>query len=145
MYLLDADVLTLYLQHADQHPALVSRIQSLRPERVRVSVVAAQEVIQGAFNLIRQNQQTGKSTTGYRLLASLLQDLAFAILPFDDAANAVYNTLPAAVKRVGANDCRIAASALVHGYSVVTRNTRHFGQIPGVRFEDWTLPETAPL
>ena len=48
-------------------------------------------------------------------------------------------TRPAAIKRLGTHDCRIAATAIVSGFTVVTCNTRHFQPIPDVQVEDWSL------
>jgi tRNA(fMet)-specific endonuclease VapC len=43
---------------------------------------------------------------------------------------------PEKVKRIGRGDCQIAAIALRHNATVVTRNLRHFEQVPGVLCED---------
>lgn len=37
-------------------------------------------------------------------------------------------------------DLMIAAVALVHDLTLVTNNTKHFRNIPGLRLEDWLVP-----
>lgn len=39
--------------------------------------------------------------------------------------------------RIGSQDCRIAAQAMTHGLTVITRNLRDFEQI-GAPCEDWS-------
>jgi tRNA(fMet)-specific endonuclease VapC len=139
MYLLDTDVASILLNYQGQQPLLERRVLATPHAQLWVSVITAEEMIQGAFKLIRREQQRGCGTNGYALLAKTLRDLAdFQILPYHDQADAVFKAFPAPVKRIGRGDCQIAASAITHGYTVITRNTRHFAQIPGVRFADWT-------
>lgn len=38
---------------------------------------------------------------------------------------------------IGENDLKIAATALHHKLTVVTRNVRHFSRVPGLIVEDW--------
>jgi tRNA(fMet)-specific endonuclease VapC len=63
------------------------------------------------------------------------------ILEFDEAAARMFGRLSAALQARGAPrgdmDVLIASVALVHGEWIVTRNTRHFESIPGLRVEGY--------
>ncbi len=41
---------------------------------------------------------------------------------------------------IGPLDTMLAAHALCLGISLVTNNTGEFSRVPGLQFEDWTLP-----
>jgi tRNA(fMet)-specific endonuclease VapC len=38
---------------------------------------------------------------------------------------------------IGDMDIATAATALVHGFTLVTHNRRHFNRIPGLQLDDW--------
>jgi len=138
-YVLDTDIVGLFFHHRAQQPGLERRILESPRDSLWVSVITVEEVVQGAISLIRRNEQMGKHLSGYALLAKVVPDLAaFQILPYDGDADRIYRAMSPATRRVGRNDCRIAASAIACGYTVVTRNGRDFAQIPDVRWEDWT-------
>ncbi|MHB8874143.1 MAG: type II toxin-antitoxin system VapC family toxin [Myxococcaceae bacterium] len=68
----------------------------------------------------------------------------FAVLPslaFDDDGAAWYGLLRAQLEREGKlpgpNDLMIAATALANDLAIVTRNTREFQRVPGLRLEEW--------
>ena len=42
-----------------------------------------------------------------------------------------------APKKIGRADLLIACIALAHGETLVTRNVRHFKQVPGLTIENW--------
>jgi tRNA(fMet)-specific endonuclease VapC len=42
------------------------------------------------------------------------------------------------MRRIGRADLLIACIALAHDATVVTRNIRHFRQVPGLKIVDWS-------
>ncbi len=61
------------------------------------------------------------------------------VLPFDDAAAQVFESLRKQGVRVGTMDLRIAATAIARGYTLLSRNLVDFERVPGLRVEDWTV------
>lgn len=47
----------------------------------------------------------------------------------------IYRALSASGQLIGANDLWIAATALAHGFAVVTNNGSEFGRVPGLEVE----------
>lgn len=60
-------------------------------------------------------------------------------LAYTEEAAAHFVQLRQAKLRIGTQDLRIAAIALVHGATVVTRNWRDFRHVPGLALEDWSI------
>jgi tRNA(fMet)-specific endonuclease VapC len=60
------------------------------------------------------------------------------VLEFDARAGAEFEHLQAARLRVGTMDLKVAAIALAHDATVLTRNISDFSRVPNLRVEDWT-------
>lgn len=56
---------------------------------------------------------------------------------YSPEAEAVFQTFSPRIIRIGPQDCRIAAQAIAHGMTVITRNRRDFDAI-GARYADWS-------
>ncbi len=50
----------------------------------------------------------------------------------------IYSSYDSKIRRIGTNDCRIAAIAQTLGFTVITANARHFDAI-GCAHEDWSI------
>jgi tRNA(fMet)-specific endonuclease VapC len=50
-----------------------------------------------------------------------------------------FNELRRQKIRIGTRDLRIAATALVHNLTLVTRNHKDFSRVPALRIEDWSV------
>jgi tRNA(fMet)-specific endonuclease VapC len=59
------------------------------------------------------------------------------VLAFDHRCLEQYDALRSQDVRIGTLDLRIAATALVHKLTMVTRNTKDFARVPGLQIEDW--------
>ena len=61
------------------------------------------------------------------------------IVPIDQAASVEFERLRAISKyrKIGRADLLIASITLANKATLVTRNKRHFKQIPGLRVENW--------
>ncbi len=62
---------------------------------------------------------------------------AYRVLPLDQPAIAIYQQFLSL--RINKMDLRIAATALSHNLTVLTRNSVDFQRVPGLRIEDWTV------
>jgi tRNA(fMet)-specific endonuclease VapC len=148
VYLLDTDTFSEYLNEdtlPESEAPITRRIAALTPGQVIICAVTLAEVMRGMLNLLQRMEKADKDAVGYAALVRADYGIhRFFIAPYSDAAHAHFLGFTPAVRRLGRPDCQIAAIALANNYIVVTRNTRHFSQIPGVLFEDWTRPSMEP-
>ena len=122
MFLIDTDVLSA-LRRPERSPGLVSWIAGQRTTDLYMSVVSLGEIERGIARQRRQDPTFAGALAAW--LDTLLVLYGERILPFDLPAARRWGRLSAAVGHEGA-DLLIAATALEHGLTVVTRNVRHF-------------------
>jgi tRNA(fMet)-specific endonuclease VapC len=60
------------------------------------------------------------------------------VLGFDERAGMEFERLQRSRIRIGTMDLKIAAIALAHDATVLTRNSKDFSRVPNLRVEDWT-------
>ena len=122
MFLLDTDVLSALRRRERNHGA-VRWVEAQRTADIYISVVTVGEIERG----IAQQQQRNPSFA-QELALWLDRVLAWysdRILSVDTATARRWGQLSATLGNDGA-DLLIAATALEHGLTVVTRNVRHF-------------------
>ncbi len=66
------------------------------------------------------------------------------VLPFTGEAATRYRDFRKQKIRVGSMDLKIGAIVIGHDATLWTRNVKHFGQIPGLKVEDWTKLSRGP-
>jgi tRNA(fMet)-specific endonuclease VapC len=75
-----------------------------------------------------------------KLLARTEELLAqMMVVPMDEASAVQFDRLRATrkLRKIGRADLLIASIAMVHQAALVTRNVRHFRQVPGLKVINW--------
>ncbi len=135
MFLLDTNVFSELRKGRNARPGLVALVDAADPARLHVSIVTLGEIAFGA----EIAPDAGLRATVHRWLAIQIDLFADRILAVTIDTHPRYASLRAAAKRAGAvygdNDLWIAAQALEHGLTVLTRD-KAFATMPGVRVLD---------
>ena len=140
MYVLDTDVTSNLFDAARSSELLRRRVRSTPLDDLAITVITLEETMRGALDEIRKRDSRRRSVVDpYADIQRLYYNLTrFAMLPYSADAEGIYSAFSPIIKRIGTNDCRIAAIALAGGHVVVTANTRDFSRIPGLLIQDWT-------
>jgi len=135
MFLLDTNVLSELRRPDRANPNVVRWADSVAVDQFFVSVMSLFEIERGALQIARRD------TTQARVLRSWIDDhirvrFANRILPIDEAVAMRAAALHVPDPRPE-RDAMIAATALVHGMTVVTRNMDDFGNTGVFLLNPW--------
>jgi tRNA(fMet)-specific endonuclease VapC len=125
LYILDTDHLS-FVQRG--HPQVIARLSAIPIAQRAVTIVTADEQLQGRLALIRRAKTQTDAARAYERLRETIQLFATVrILPYDTAAVAQFEALRQQGVRIGTQDLRIAAICLTQQATLATRNQRDFG------------------
>jgi tRNA(fMet)-specific endonuclease VapC len=141
--------MTLFILDSDHVSLLLEGNESIRRRKqqslgeVATSIITVQEVFNGWVSRINARESLQNPVPLYSRLWRTTEYFKDAtIANYDDDAHVVYQRLlkenPALRKNRLQRDMRIAAIALSLSATVVTRNQRDFGLVPGLSLVDWT-------
>ena len=126
-YLLDTNVVIGLSKGISK---LEQKIHQQDPADVGLSVIVLHELYFGAYK-------------GRRVTANIeaIADLKFDVVDFDkeDARHAgeIRAILAARGRPIGPYDVLLAGQAMSRDLTLITRNTREFSRVQGLRIEDW--------
>jgi toxin FitB len=123
MYLIDTDVLSA-LRKRQRALRLETWIAGQRTSDLFLSVVSIGEIERGIALKRTKDPDFAELLTAW--LDRVLTLYGGRILSFDLGSSRRWGQLSAAIGNQGADDLQIAATALEHGLTVVTRNVRHY-------------------
>lgn len=131
MLILDSNTISYYFRG---DPQVVPRLQALRPADVGVQAIVEYEL---RYGLLRLPQEA--ATPRLAALAQLLQPMQRLAFDSECAAQAarIRAELEARGTPIGPHDILIAATALRHQSTLVTRNVREFSRVPGLQWINW--------
>lgn len=137
LYILDTDSLTL-AQRGQRE--VTQRILATDPVHLATTVISVEEQLTGWYTLLHRTRDHAKLARVYQRLAETVTYFCrWSILPYTEAAIDRSVQLRGLKRNIGKMDLAIAAIALEHGGTVVTRNTRDFQRVPGLTIEDWSV------
>jgi tRNA(fMet)-specific endonuclease VapC len=129
--ILDSNTISYYFRG---DPQVVPRLQALRPAELGVPAIVEYELQYGLLRL-----PADAAAPRLKALAALLRPMQR--LPFDAGCAAHAARLRADLEAlgtpIGPHDTLIAATALHHQSTLITRNVREFGRVPGLHWQNW--------
>lgn len=136
MILLDTDSFTLH-QYGQQR--FLERFQAAS-ENPAITIVTQIEALRGRSDAVLKaadGEQLQRAQQGLTRTQNHLEK--FSIIRIDAAAAAEFDRLrqDKKLKKIGRADLLIPAIALANRATLVSRNVRHFRQVPGLQVENW--------
>jgi len=138
VFILDTDAITRD-QHA--HPILSVRVRNTPSELLFTTSVTVEEQLKGRLAYMhRYRNHPSKRAQGHAALVRTIYYFArWNILSLSEEAEGRVRQLRQQRIRIGSQDLRIAAIALIYDFTVVTSNVRDFAQVPNLTIADWTV------
>ena len=138
MFILDTNILSDLLK---DHETILRRLRAVPDDRVVVtSIISRIEILEGRFASIIKAANRGELLiAAERLFRDEARLSTLEILPVTERVADEFEELlhNKKLKKIGREDLLIACIALAHDATLVTRNTKDFTGIPGLKVENW--------
>jgi tRNA(fMet)-specific endonuclease VapC len=133
MYLLDTNACISVLNNSSA--VLIAKLRGHNPIDILLCTIVKAELTYGAYH-------SARAAENLRLLDRFFAP--FLSLPFDDKCVDAYGRIRSDLARsgtpIGPNDLIIAATAVANDLILVTANSKEFGRVAGLTFENWESP-----
>jgi len=137
LLVLDTDHFSEWERRSQAGSRLRERLRSSGKE-MAVTITTVEEQFRGWLAQINRLTEPARIIFPYSRLQQQVETFAeWLILPWDTESAVRFAELRRFGVRIGTLDLRIACIALAHDATLLTRNTRDFAQVPGLRFENW--------
>lgn len=147
MWILDSNVWVAFAQReAECHNRVLGHGDDVGWDNVGVPIVVAAELLDGRLKYLAaaHRRSSRQLVVAFRLFEETYTRLnLFTLVPFDDAALAVYTRSQFFPETMSRGDRLIASIAIAGSHRLVTRNVAHFAGTPGLALENW-IDEALP-
>ena len=139
MRILDTDHMTILERGGIGAVSLEVRLAQVPVNEIATTIISYEEQMRGWLSYVSQAKTPQKLIEAYASLQNHVDTYRDAqIFAYDDRASEEFGRLVEAGIRIGTKDLRIAAICLSYDATLLTRNLRHFQQVPGLRIADWS-------
>jgi toxin FitB len=134
-FLIDTNVVSELKRGRNAAAAVATWFTALPAEQVFTSVVVLGEIRRGIELLARRDKRQAEMLE--RWYASMRRQLGSRVLPVDEPVMMTWSRI-SVPDPLPAYDGLIAATALVHGMMVATRNTADFRRVGVIAVDPWS-------
>ena len=138
MFVLDTDTLSLLFAG---HPHVLRRQATVPSAEIAITIVSRIEVLRGRFDFLMKAASGEQLLRAQGWLNETVRSLAQVetVIPIEDAAATQFDRLRTnkKLKKIGRGDLLIASITLAERATLVTRNVKHFRQVPELQIENW--------
>ena len=136
MFVLDTDHASELAFRSAAGIRLLNRLSESETDVV-ISAITVEEQLRGWLAEIRRRKPEDQAAAYARLIRQTEIIASWQVLPWDEDSVRIFNSLKEQKIRIGTQDLKIAAITLAHDATLLTRNTRDFDRIPGLKIENW--------
>ena len=138
MILLDTDHFSVVTDGRHRlHSQLIARLSDV-DDPVAIPVIAVEEQLRAWLAQIHRIRDVHQQVSPYDRLVRLLETLGeWDVAKWSNEAASEFARLRRERIRIGTQDLKIAALAIVNDALLLSANLRDFEQVPGLNAEDW--------
>ncbi len=140
MYVLDTDHMTILERGGITAYPLELRLGQVPPSEIATTIISYEEQMRGWLSRVAQARTPPQQVESYEFLHLHIETYRTAtIFGYDHYASEEFERMRQVGVRISTKDLRIAAICISLDAILLTRNLKHFEQVPGLKFEDWSV------
>lgn len=138
MLVLDTDHLSEYQKGTSPEARRLKQRLDDALEPYATTVITAEEMMRGWMAAVRRVNDPHRQIAAYTRFRQLFRFFAtWDVLEWDTVAADLFVSLKSSKVRVGTMDLKVASICLANNATLLSRNTKDFGRVPGLHVEDW--------